>query len=295
MSKDSPQFHSLLTTLSSADLATAALPLASEAFWSYVIERGAGAERGVTPDARPVAEDLLARRLDDEGATARRSAAIALLGGADRETRRRAMRLLAETDGSPAALEAAVRAARDQDEELGVEALRLLINHPSPATLPALLEALESRFDARETVAAEGLVDAGAAGVPGLTSLLEHEDQRIRWRAARCLTRIARNGHPETLPALLRAFHDDSPDVDWVAADGLLALGPTASVPMLRSVLAEPLTGGTIKALRLYAQKASPAQVFRPVADATRRSGDGTATLVAVDKALRTLEAGQAR
>lgn len=194
-----------------------------------------------------------------------------------------------------AALEAAARAAGDPDPEVAADGLRLLIDHPSPRTLPALLDALTTAFDPRETIAAEALVDLGAESVPGLTAMLDHGDPGIRWRAARCLTKVAQAGHAETLAGLIKAFHDDSPDVAWVAADGLLALGPGVSVKVLRSVLAEPLTGGTIRALHLYAQEAAPAQVFRPLAAATKGPAVGPSTLMAVDKALRTLEESSPR
>jgi hypothetical protein len=287
---EQPGFHSLLASLSGSDAATTSLPLASQAFWLYVLELAGKNVPGSEPPA--IAERLLQQRLEGEPAAARQSAAITSLTVGEVETRRRAMRLLLEAGAGSATMDAAKRATGDPDGDVGAMALRLLVRHQSSAAPPALLDALESRFDLRETVAADALVDIGPEAVPGLSAMLEHGDARVRWRAARCLTRIAQHGHGETLTALIRAFHDDSPDVDWVAADGLVALGPSASIPVLRSVLAERLTGGTIKALHLYAQHASPQQVFRPLADATRRPAGSAATLVAVDKALRSLQSG---
>jgi hypothetical protein len=88
----------------------------------------------------------------------------------------------------------------------------------------------------------------------------------------------------------VQAFHDDSPGVARVAADGLVALGTPASIPVLRSVLRVPLTEATAQALHSYALHATPASVFQPLARATLGSAIRPSTLLAVDKALATLE-----
>jgi len=184
-------------------------------------------------------------------------------------------------------LAAATQVVHDADPEVRVEAVRLLAGHASAQVLPALLDVLRTTFDVRETLAAEALVELGGAAVPGLTALFDHEDARIRWRAALCLAKIAT---PATQPGLLKALHDDSPDVAWVAADGLLALGADATVAVLRSYLPQPLTSGTSRALHHYAEHAAPARVFRPLVAATAGSGVGASTLTAVAEALDQLE-----
>ena len=112
----------------------------------------------------------------------------------------------------------------------------------------------------------------------------------IRWRATRCLTRMAQEGKQYTLEPLIEAFHDDSPNVAQVAADGLVALGSRAAIPTLRSVLRAPLTESTIKALHSFSLHAAPSAVFQPVARATIGSAVSSSTLTAVDKALENLE-----
>jgi hypothetical protein len=101
---------------------------------------------------------------------------------------------------------------------------------------------------------------------------------------------MAEDGRRETFEPLLKAFHDDSPDVARVAADGLLALGPDVSVPVLRSVLRQPLTEATTLALHSYALHAHPANVLQPLARATGGMTESSRTLMAVDKALAALE-----
>jgi HEAT repeat protein len=288
------QFQSLLDSFATGEVAAGELPLDEEAFWLYVFSRAAHPGRFHRPPKSSVAaERLLHRALDDAPAGARRAAALASLDSPDRDSRRHAIRFLhgESTDAAPETLQAVMRAAHDADAEVGIEAVRLLLKHLSPQTLPAFLDVLETAFDLRETLASEALVELGAASVPGLAGLLAHQDARVRWRATMCLTRLAEKGYAETLSALLQALHDDSPDVAWVAADGLLALGPDVSVSVLRSVLGARLTPATIRALHLYSERASPRSVFRPLAGATRGTALDPATLAAVDKALQSLEA----
>ncbi len=235
-------------------------------------------------------ELLLHRSLKGKAASARRQAAASALTSTDRNARREAIRIMHEIEADAAMLDAAAKAVNDDDGEVRMEAVRLLAKYPSARSVPALLELLRNAFDARETIASEALATIGAPAVSGLTEMLDNQDQRIRWRAARCLTKIAENGEAKSLKALLKALHDDSPDVAWVAADGLLALGPAVQLDVLRSVLNERLTPGISRALQHYADHSSPRRTFQPLIQATRGSATGTATLVAIEQVLKTLE-----
>lgn len=291
MSNENDDYQRLLAGLSRGDVATADLPLEDEGFWFFLFNRAAhpGRSRRSSRSAA-AAERLLHRPQNGKPVDARRRAAARALASSDASTRRQAIRFLHESDVEKDSLDAVSRAVHDSDPEVRVEAVRLLAKHASDKTLPALLDVLATTYDIRESLAAEALVELDAAAVPGLTSLLESEDARIRWRATRCLTKIAAAGAREALPGLLKAFHDDSPDVAWVAADGLLALGPDVEVDVLRSVLRERLTPVTSRALHHYAEHAGPARVFRPLAEATSGSAVGSSTLLAVEEALKALE-----
>jgi HEAT repeat protein len=284
----SSEFQTILTGLSRGYVPIGELPAESEEFWLFLFGRAGHPGRlGRRSGTATAAERLLHRPLRAKAETARRRAAARALLSPDRAARRQAIRYLRETTVTTETLEAAARAIHDRDPEVRVEAVRLLASHPSPQVMPALLDVLRTAFDVRETLAAEALVELGGAAVPGLTGLLDHDDARIRWRGTLCLAKIAT---PETRRGLLKALHDDSPDVAWVAADGLLALGSDATVDVLRSILAERLTSGTSRALHHYAEHAAPARVFRPLVAATAGSGVGESTLTAVAQALDTLE-----
>jgi HEAT repeat protein len=294
------EFERLLTALSEGEIGAKDLPLEDVAFWLLVFTRAARPGRSSrSSHVAAAAASLLHRRLGRRHEAARRTAAARTLASPDRGTRRRAIRFMHEADAGKELLDAAALAIHDPDVEVREEAVRFLAKHASKQTLSPLLDMLATAFDIRENLAAGALVQIGEAAVPGLTRLLDDSDARIRWRAARCLTKIAAEENSETLPGLLKAFHDDSPSVAWVAADGLLALGPSVGLAVLRSILNERLTPVTIRALHHYAEHAAPARVFRPLAEATRGSGViearsgagiGSATLVAVEDALKTLE-----
>jgi HEAT repeat protein len=300
-SKSSQEFEELLTALSEGEVGASELPLENVDFWQAVFTRAARPVRtSRSSHVAAAAASLLHRPISPKYQAVRRRAAVRALGSPDRGTRRRAIRFMHEARPARDLLEAASRAIRDPDTEVRDEAVRLLANRASRQTLAPLLDVLATSFDGRENLAAGALVQVGELAVPGLNRLLDDRDARIRWRAARCLTRIAAEQKMKTRPALIKALHDDSPSVAWVAADGLLALGPSVGVPVLRSILTKPVTPVTIRALHHYAAHAAPAKAFRPLAHATRgagvieaASGQGiaSATLVAVGDALKALEA----
>jgi HEAT repeat protein len=149
-----------------------------------------------------------------------------------------------------------------------------------------LAQALAKGQGLAQVIAANALINAGAASVDALDNLLNSENDAVRWRAVNCLAHI----HSEkAIDPLLRALHDPSQGIAWKGADGLLKLGPGASKQVLRSVLEQPLTYVTILALRHYAENASPRSLFRPVVLATHKLGSMSATLTAVATALQTL------
>lgn len=82
---------------------------------------------------------------------------------------------------------------------------------------------------ARET-ARQRLVDIGGPAVAPLTEALKSGDIQTRWEAAKALGEIA---DPAAAPALVRALHDDEFGIRWLAAEGLILVGPEG----LRSLL----------------------------------------------------------
>jgi len=281
-------FHSLIRSFANGEVGASGLPLEDEGFWREVLAES-GQEDRRHHDTAIGAERLLKSPLDAGASRARHVAAVAAVTANDVTTRRHAIHCLDEESPGRDTFEVAARAVHDPDPEVGAGALRLFVKHRPPETLDVLLDALVHSTDLRETMAAETLPHMPGA-LPGLTRLLDDDDGLIRWRATRCLAQMAEGGRRDTFEPLLKAFHDDSPDVARGAADGLLALGPDVSVPVLRSVLRQPLTKATTLALHSYALHASPAEVLRPVAQASSGMSGSTRTMMAVDKALARLE-----
>ncbi len=292
MTNQTSDFSTPLTQLSRGDIAIADLPLEDEGFWRYLFERVAHPGRtSRTSRAASGAGLLLQHPFTGKVAATRRLAAASALKSGDGGTRRQAIRFMHDYEPDDAMLDAVADATDDADSEVRVEAVRLLSKYPSERTLPGLLEILATAFDIRETIASEALVEIGAPAIPGLTNLLDDDDSRIRWRAARCLSKIAAEYEEKgTLKGLLKAFHDDSPDVAWLAADGLVALGPDVSIEVLRSALGQRLSPMTSRALHHYADHATPRQTFQPLIAATRGSAVGAATLTALGQVLKDLE-----
>jgi hypothetical protein len=279
--RDEKALERTLVAFAKGQVTLADLPLDSQDFWLFVIDRSARLAR--SSRTRAAADHLLARPLKGSGWRARSAALAQALANRDRRVRRRAIRVMHHLNLSTELEEAAARAAYDQDLEVRLEAVRLLAKHPSRRTMPTLLRILARGRDITEYLAMEAVIQIGPPAVPGLNALLAEKDSRIRHRATHCLAEIA---SPETLPGLLRALHDDRADVAWVAADGLLKLGAGVEVDVLRSMLKDPFTAVTIRVLRHYAEHTMPARIFRPIVEATKGPAASSATLVAVSKAL---------
>ncbi|MEE8353178.1 MAG: HEAT repeat domain-containing protein [Dehalococcoidales bacterium] len=109
---------------------------------------------------------------------------------------------------------------------------------PSPdapsGDIQSLVADLASR-DGRVRVAArEALVDIGRPAVDSLVGTLADSRTQLRWEAAKALGDIA---DPAAAGALALALDDKVFDVRWLAAEGLIAIGREALVPVLRIVI----------------------------------------------------------
>ena len=292
--RQGPDYRRLLASYAAGSLAAKELPLSDDKFWEEALARATkpGRSSSQTANLGVAAERLLTRPLARAAQKARRVAAIQALTSPDTHLRRAAIRLMQGWPPDAEVVRAAHLAAHDRDMELRIEAVRLLARIPASTVLPLLLELLATTGDIRATIAAEALVGHGKAAVSGLTAMLDDEDQAVRWRAALCLAKIAAEDE-SALPGLLKAFHDDSPNVAWVAADGLLAMGPSVAKDVLRSVIAVPFGWVTIRALHHYAEHAAPARVFRQVHKETGELASGAVALASVGEALKELESGQ--
>jgi hypothetical protein len=78
------------------------------------------------------------------------------------------------------------------------------------------------------------LVVIGKPAVPSLIPLLSHRKPHVRWEAAKVLCGIA---DPIAATALVNVLEDPDGDVRWLAAEGLIVLGPEGVPPLLAALL----------------------------------------------------------
>ena len=81
--------------------------------------------------------------------------------------------------------------------------------------------------------ARESLVLMGDPAVPQLRGLLASPDKKTRWEAVKSLAAIE---DPGTLDEFLALLDDPDSDLRWLAATGLIGLGPRAVRPVLQGL-----------------------------------------------------------
>lgn len=88
------------------------------------------------------------------------------------------------------------------------------------------------RHEAREQVE-----KIGQPATALLIEALSHPEQRVRWEAAKALVKIKA---PEAAQALAKVLMDESFEVEWLAAEALIALGKTALPAILQGLIDNP-------------------------------------------------------
>jgi len=79
------------------------------------------------------------------------------------------------------------------------------------------------------------LVRYGRDAVDHLRHLLKLPESRVRWEAVKALGEIKGE---RAVDALVLSLSDEKRDIRWLAAQGLIACGDTALVPLLEELLA---------------------------------------------------------
>jgi len=168
----------------------------------------------------------------------------------------------------------------------------LLVAHGGTMdTLNLLLAALKEKNGMRRKQARETLVLAGDPAVKPLLELTTSPDKQTRWEAAKALAAMV---EPACLDTFVGLLSDSQSDIRWLAADGLIALGPRSAVPVLKSLLGRDLSRGHLAMshrvlARLAEDNSVLAAVVAPVLDTLR--GIDLATLpTKAEKALLELD-----
>jgi HEAT repeat protein len=103
----------------------------------------------------------------------------------------------------------------------------------STSSMESLIIALASDNGEIRREAREFLIARGEEALPYLISELTSSKEHHRWEAAKALSEIRHAASAEILVAVL---NDQSEDVRWVAAEGLISIGVKSLEPLLREL-----------------------------------------------------------
>ncbi len=99
-----------------------------------------------------------------------------------------------------------------------------------------------ARKRARET-----LLLVGDPAIPRLRALLENSGKQARWEAAKTLGAMI---DPGSVDNFVKLLDDPSSDLRWLAATGLIEVGPRSARPVLRSLAGANLPRGHLEMSR---------------------------------------------
>ena len=108
--------------------------------------------------------------------------------------------------------------------------------NPTPEQIETLIAALGSDDGGKRQEARAKLVRYGTVVSPYLREALEHEDDHVRWEAAKALAAIR---DPIAIPVLVGALMDERSEVRWLAGEALIAMGERAIKPVLEGLVKE--------------------------------------------------------
>ena len=100
--------------------------------------------------------------------------------------------------------------------------------------IEALIKLLSDKDGMKRRDARLDLEAIGKAAVPFLIKTLAAPKECARWEAAKALGSIK---DPSSADALVNALRDGSFEIQWLAAEALIALKQNAIVPLLRSLI----------------------------------------------------------
>ncbi len=117
------------------------------------------------------------------------------------------------------------------EEELNADPLEL----PRMTEARLLADGLSDTNSRQRAQVREKLLGLGRAALPALLSALRNANPNVRWQAAKALSQLH---EPETTLDLLDAMEDDDFGVRWLAAEGLIAMGPDCLETLLKGLTA---------------------------------------------------------
>ncbi|HEY5528707.1 MAG TPA: HEAT repeat domain-containing protein [Thermoleophilia bacterium] len=158
--------------------------------------------------------------------------------------------------------------------------------------LTDLIEALGSDDGSKRKRARETLALLGEPAVQPLHGLLSSSTMRIRWEAANCLAAMV---DPGSVQAFVELMMDQYSEVRWLAASGLINLGPRSVAPVLESLIQDAESSGHRQMARRVLRGLSSgndvlAEIVGPVVDVL---GHADSAVIASKAAVALNELGQ--
>lgn len=108
---------------------------------------------------------------------------------------------------------------------------------PSKESVHQAITDLGSKDYATRQSAREKLVLLGKPAIDFLAELITHPKRIYRMEAVKALMEI---NDSIAIPLFIEAFCDEDPDIRWIAAEGLIKLGPISFVPVIRYLSKNP-------------------------------------------------------
>jgi len=98
----------------------------------------------------------------------------------------------------------------------------------------SLVAGLSDQNSRKRAEVREKLLALGNAAIPALLAVLTDSNGNARWQAAKALSQIH---DPDTATDLMNAMEDDDFGVRWLAAEGLIAMGPASLGAVLQGLI----------------------------------------------------------
>jgi hypothetical protein len=102
-----------------------------------------------------------------------------------------------------------------------------------PADIAELVQRLADDNGIIRKTAREKLVKYGHEVVPYIHLVTDTEDMQLRWEASKILEQI---GDVRSIDVLIDLLVDEESDIRWIAAQGLINIGKTSIIPLLKKV-----------------------------------------------------------
>jgi HEAT repeat protein len=101
------------------------------------------------------------------------------------------------------------------------------------SAVKSLIDELHSKDGSVRRQARHKLVEIGSAAVADLVQRIESSKHSFKWEIMKTLEQIA---DPQSAPQLIKVLEDDEFDIRWLAAEGLIRMGPAAIRPLLEAL-----------------------------------------------------------